>query len=268
MTTPLPEFESPPVDEVALGVDFLPLPNWKVPYSGLFWETIRDRYPSCDVQPTIFNPPEQFGVIPPEIAVRFYHDPNAVRCWFLDDTGNHLVQLQPDKFLRNWRRLTGNEPYPRYSTLRPAFEADWNLFGDFLRAQHLESPQAVQCEVTYINNIERGAGWESFADLSSVTPLWAGTTSGGFLDAPESIGLNLAFPMEEQMGRLRVSIDHAFRVRDGKEILRLQLVARGKPISSSTADILAWLNVGHEWVVRAFADITTSKMHALWGRKQ
>ena len=265
---PLPEFESPPVDEVALGVDFGPIEGWKVPYAGLFWRGIRNEYPHCDVQLPAPQQIEQFPATPRRFGIQLGPaDPNAIRCWFLDEPGNQLIQVQPDRFLRNWRRVKGDETYPRYTTLRPRFERDWARFCEFLQENRLTPPQVMQCEATYLNNIEKGVGWETFADLPNVTPLWSGSGSDGFLPAPESAGISLSYSMDGELGRLRVSLSHAIRVRDGKEILQFELVARGKPASSETADVMSWLDRGREWIVRAFADLTTPAMHKIWRRK-
>jgi hypothetical protein len=38
------DFENPPVIETLLSVQFVPLPNLTLPYIGLFWREVRDRY--------------------------------------------------------------------------------------------------------------------------------------------------------------------------------------------------------------------------------
>jgi hypothetical protein len=53
----------------------------------------------------------------------------------------------------------------------------------------------------------------------------------------------------------------AIRKQDAKEIVRLNLTARGKPVSSTPADILDWFDMGHVWIVQGFTDFTTTKIH-------
>lgn len=52
------------------------------------------------------------------------------------------------------------------------------------------------------------------------------------------------------------------------EILNLNMVARGTPTPSDIDGAIAFLRLGHEWIVRAFAEITTPEMHAKWKRTQ
>jgi hypothetical protein len=89
-----------------------------------------------------------------------------------------------------------------------------------------------------------------------------------FLPSPEAGRIAFNFLMPEQQGRLRVSINQAIRHTDGVDLIVLQLTARGRPKSSEAADIVNWLNLGREWVVRGFTDLTTQSMHKLWEREE
>ena len=118
-----------------------------------------------------------------------------------------------------------------------------------------------------MNHLDRGKGWDTFADLPTLFPCWAGAASGNFLPSPESILFNVSYLMPESQGRLRIALVHAFRPVDAKETLQLTLTARGRPGSGETSDILKWLDLGREWVVRGFTDFTSERMHQLWKRK-
>jgi hypothetical protein len=59
----------------------------------------------------------------------------------------------------------------------------------------------------------------------------------------------------------------AIRRTDAKEILQLNLTARGKPESSTLQHLLDWLDLGHEWIVNGFTDFTTKAMHDHWGKQ-
>jgi len=96
---------------------------------------------------------------------------------------------------------------------------------------------------------------------------WSGGPSGDFLPEPEMVRLNTIFLMPDKRGRLHVIMQPAIRQLDGKEVLQLNLTARGRPKSSTLDDILGWFDLGHEWIVRGFTDFTTREMHTVWRRK-
>ena len=50
-------------------------------------------------------------------------------------------------------------------------------------------------------------------------------------------------------------------------MLLMKLKARGRPDGDGFDGVLRFLNVGREWVVRAFAAVTTPQMHKMWGRR-
>jgi hypothetical protein len=62
-------------------------------------------------------------------------------------------------------------------------------------------------------------------------------------------------------------MDPAFRSTDMKFILNLNLTARGTPAGSTTGELVAWLNLAHEWIVRAFDELTGPTMHDVWRRR-
>jgi uncharacterized protein (TIGR04255 family) len=263
----LPDYDNPPVIETAIGVEFAPLEKWEIPHFGLFWERIQADYPHFEVNPPLVTEVErpQFQSQIPRLEVL---GKPLIRCWFLNERKTELIQVQNDRLIHNWRKVPGTEPYPHYENIRPALERDWQRFCEFLESQRLGEPDVRQCEVSYVNHIDRGEGWQTFADLPTVFPSWVGVTSEDFLPAPESVLFNVSYLMPEKQGRLRISVVHAFRPSDGTETLQLTVTARGKPVSSAFSDVLAWLDLGRYWVVRGFTDFTSATMHQLWRRRE
>jgi len=264
----LPDFLSPPVIETVLGVSFPALPVG-IPHYGLLWGAFRSEYPKFEVHGPIRFEPEQFGAqeAPEAVpAVQVVEQPE-VRCWFLSKSGNHLVQVQRDGFLHNWRKVESEEPYPHYEQIRPIFERDWQILLEFLRREGLELPQVAQCEVTYVNHIERVGEWGDFGRLSNLFPNWC-DRKHSFLPDPDAISFSTRFSMPDNRGRLRVAVRPAIRNTDGKPIFEFRLTARGAPGSSAIADILSWFDLGREWIVRGFADLTSPTAHKYWERTQ
>lgn len=264
-----PDFADPPVTETVLSVEFSPIENWSILSFGLFWAAIQTEYPNYQIVPPLGSAVERFGEEAKEpltLNVEFSMRPE-VRCWFLNEAGTRLIQVQNGRFVSNWRKVLGDEEYPRYSSTRAMFEREWTRFCGFLESQALPQPAVKQCEVSYFNHIERGKGWGDFGDLKEVIPSWSGECSGTFLPTPEAVLLTTRYVMPGDQGRLHVLLQPVIRLADRREVLQLELTARGRPASSDLGAVLAWLDLGREWVVKGFADFTSSKMHQLWERR-
>jgi len=265
---PLPDFTDPPVIETVLGVQFAPLESFSIPHFGLYWAKIRTSYPKCEIQPPLDPVFEEFGIQSRKdlsIGIEIASAP-SLRCWYINETSTQLIQVQRDRFIQNWRKVKGDEVYPRYETLRPSFEREWQRFCEFLEHERLGIPKVNQCEVTYVNHIEPGREWHSYGEIDKVIAYWSGSSLGDFLPEPEMVSLNVTYLMPDKGGRLRVIAQPAIRPRDAKEVLQLNLTARGRPKSSSLDDILDWFDLGREWIVRGFTDFTSREMHRVWGR--
>ncbi len=264
---PLPEFGNPPVFETVLGVQFAPLTGFSILQFGLYWGLISKEYPHSDIKPPLPSIVEEFPKEqkPSSVGIQFMSSPEA-RCWFVDSTETRVIQIQNDRYIHNWRKVRGDETYPRYNRIKPKFVEEWQRFCGFLETQGIPAPEVNQCEVSYVNHIEKGKGWDSFSNLKDVTAYWTGTPSGTFLTEPESVSLVARFLMPDKKGRLHIEMQPAVRRHDATEVLQLNLTARGKPASSSLDDITDWLDLAHEWVVRGFTDFTTGTMHRIWER--
>jgi len=264
--TPLPTYERPPVTETVLGVQFAPLPGFTVAHLGRFWAEIEDTYPTHEIHPPLGPQMEQFEgpPTPSQVRVALTAKPR-VRGWFIDAAGAELIQVQHDWFVRNWRKVTGAERYPGYEDLKPRFEADWRRFTEFLDRKGLGRPEVNQCEVTYVNDIPQGEGWSSLGEAHRVLSSLA-APKREFLVEPEVEIVNATYVMPEKKGRLHVVAQPAVRTYDRQVVLQMTLTARGRPASSSEEDVATWLDLGHEWIVRGFADLTTRPMQDRWGR--
>lgn len=268
MSGPLPEFESPPVVEVALSVQFDRLDTSTVQLA-LAWQRFRSRFGRIEEKPELdpvferFAPPEkrlpgvrfEVGVVP------------GLRFWFLNDDGNELIQVQRDRFVRNWRKTEGRQDYPRYDNLRQAFVEDWTTFADFAAEEVSSELVPNQVEVTYVNIIET----DDTSRLDEVLACVTGTYSDEYLSEPEEAEAQFHFVLNREdgkpWGRLHVVADPAVRAADDQRVLRLSLTARGNPPSRDMEGVMAAMDAGHEAVVRGFTSITTPQMHTRWGRK-
>lgn len=265
----LPEFSNPPVSEVAISVEFHPLEKFKVAHAGRFWAEVADLFPKSDTQLPLVSQPERFGPDAwrhPTVQIEFA-DPAAMRHWFMAEDDHQLIQVQRDRFIFNWRKLTADTPYPRYDkTLRPRFLEEYERFVGFLKKSNVGTPEISQCEITYVNDLAAGSAWETFSDALGLFSPWWHKGTDGFLPRPSHLNLNGAFDMPNEAGRLHFAAERKFRQRDNTEVVQFRLTSRGKPASATIKDAIDWIDGGREWIVRGFADLTSPTAHKMWGR--
>lgn len=273
MHKPLPEFDNPPVVEVALSVQFESLTELRTPQLGLLWSKFRGRFPKLEEQAPLAPMRERFGVAgerKPRVQFEVLREAPVPRCWFLTDDGTELIQVQQDRFVRNWRKVGESGDYPRFDYIRSTFRKDFEEFERFARDEQIGEPHANQCEVTYVNHILAGSGSDNERDPSKILTVFETKYSEEFLPSLEEGRVSGAYVIPgtdgTPLGRLRFSIEPAFRHSDGQQILVLNLVARGQPDGKGMDGIMNFFDTGREWIVRGFAAITTPEMHKIWGR--
>jgi len=265
MTQELPKFENPPVVEVALSVQFDRLEASTTQF-GLAWQRFRDRFGTVEEKPELEPSFERFD--PPKKAVpgvSFKFNAFSVpRLWFLNDSGNELLQLQRDRFVRNWRKTEGQPDYPQYDNLRGAFLADWTQFVSFVSEELRTQPVPNQVEVTYVNIIESIGG-------NSILTCLSETYSDDYLTAAEASEIQLRYVLSDDenrpWGRLHIASAPVVRTVDDEPVVRLSLTARGAPGEKNTDGAMQALDACHVAVVRGFASVTSTQMHSTWGRR-
>jgi len=274
MAAPMPDFRDPPVVEVALSVQFDSLSKLRTPQMGLLWQEFRDRFPKTEEHAPLDMAVERFGAPqrPKGVArIKMLEGPPVPRCWFLNEAGTELIQIQHDRFVRNWRKAGTDAEYPRYEHIRGAFESELRSFSAFVEREQLGAFAPNQCEVTYVNHIVAGKSWTTHAELDRVVTVCRRSFSDPFLDRPEDAGMRLRFLIPDDggqpIGRLHVAIDSGYRTKDDQPLFVLNLTARGAPRGDGLGGVMGFLDLGREWVVRGFASLTTQTMHREWGRR-
>jgi uncharacterized protein (TIGR04255 family) len=274
--TPLPNFENPPVVEVALSVQFEPLPALKVAHLGHLWSAFReDGFTRTEDHGNLesvhepFDPRVYAQGLGIGIKFRSLEVPPVPRVWFLNDAGTELIQVQQDRFIHNWRKAGNDIDYVRYPHVRERFVKSFDRFEAFVAAEKLGQVKPDQCEVTYTNQMVSGEGWETQGELDRVFTFWRSGDSG-FLPPPENASVAIRYLIPDDkgkpIGRLHVDLQPAFRKSDFVPMLILNLTARGAPLGRGPGGVMDFFDLGREWIVRGFAGITTSSMHSEWRR--
>lgn len=270
----LPDFADPPVTEVALGVQFERLTGLRSLQAGLLWHRLKARFPQVqelaplDPATEEFGPPQPFKL---DVRLHILEEPLVPRYWFLNEERTELIQVQQDRFVHNWRKTGEGDRYPRYEHIVGTFEKELEEFRQFLAEENLGTLAPNQCEVTYINDIVAGVGWERYGELGEILTVWSSQYSDRFLAEPESINLAVRYVIPatggQPAGRLTVVVEPAYRILDDKLTYRMTLTARGRPEGSAPGDIRRFFDLGRQWVVRGFTSMTTQKMHEHWERQ-
>ena len=196
----LPEYNRPPVVEVALGVQFHPLVKLRAPHVGLLWQQWRDEYPILDEVPALNPAVEREGPIP-GATFQISAIPPMSRYWFLNADGSRLLQVQRDRLILNWRKVpTGPQAYPRYRTLREECVRRLGQFVDFLSAHNLGELAMTQAELNYINSLPVGAGFERPGELHRVLRALASVEESSPLANPEEVRISQVHRIDSEAG--------------------------------------------------------------------
>jgi uncharacterized protein (TIGR04255 family) len=264
----LPEFTNPPVVEVACGVLFQPLVGFTLPYVGRLWEHYgTDKYPRCQEVAPVLPTIEKYDGTDSADMMSVQHV-LLPRTWFINQDDTALIQVQRDRFLTNWRKVRPSDMYPRFHTVIKDFTTNLELFTAFVTKYGLGLFSPLQYELTYVNHIVKGQGWDNLSDVAELLPDYSWRNSNGrFLPACDRINWVTSFPLPHHSGRLHAKIYSALTAEGGQELIVIEMVARGIDAPPTNNSMSVWFDMAHEWIVRGFADITGSKtQQSIWKR--
>ncbi len=267
-TRVLPDYDNPPVIEVVYGVQFAPL-GLQCPTLGLFWQAVRQEYPSFVEKPPLAPVIERFDPDRrAETQIELTERLPLPRLWFVDRAENWLIQVQDDRFLYNWKKVKDQDVYPRFEVVSTKFFDVWKRFQGFCQNESLPAPLVNQLELTYINHISIADVEVYVRDAGSIFPDMRWRETHGFLPSPETLSWKTSFILPDRQGRLHVSMRHAIRLKDQQPVLLLELTARGMPASKDRDSVRGWFAMAREWIVRGFTDLTDEQAQKKrWGRK-
>lgn len=246
--------EHPPVVEAVLGIQFLPLAKWSLPHFGLFWQVVRSEYSRFEVQePIIAQESVDAGTL------------FGARLWLIDESDAHVLQVQNDRIVLNWRRRGGSS-YPRYHAMRPQIESLWQRLLHFLDQEELGTPQVIRCEFAYVNHIDVAdlmSGGQSFAELF---PYWQGGATD-FLKEGATLAFSNTIALPDNAGQITVAFQPTVSVELKKPVMQLSFSTLTIPPTSDSTAVLAALDLARTWDLRAFKEFTSAGAQEKWGRQ-
>ncbi len=270
----LPNYAHPPLVEVAMSVEFEQPQGFSLPQLGLFWSQLKTDFPRVQAVQPIPSSAKDFeeeGVwLPPQLHLEFSDHP-VCRLQMISEDDQWMCQLQPDRFVINWRKRSSD--YPRYGATLDRFAQIWSTFESLLQSEKFDAPKPRLWELTYVNRIPQGKLWQTVNDFPSVLPgLWGGPfTSIGQLKLN---GLRSQWVWDQQSPRARLFVETlpAQAITPSpNDVLLLKLTARGPIKNESGAGSLeiiqTRLNTGHELIVMMFDAVVSTNAKRDWGRQ-
>ena len=272
--TQLPDFSNPPVTEVVVGFQFNAIGKFVTAHVGLLWDEFKNEFPDAEEHPPVMPAFETFGQSSPLLSGMSFGFPGIFtmqRSFFVNQDKTQIVQVQKDKFLHNWRKTGEGDAYPRFERILHVFQQGLERFTSFVTKWDLGPLEPNQCEVTYINQVPLLAKEEPYAAMTRIFDGLIGHPNMSELGFPNDARLLLRYIIPgvdgDPIGRLTISAEPAKRV-SGDDIIQISLTARGAPMPADVSGVMAFLQEGRIHIVRGFTSITSSNMHAVWGRKQ
>jgi len=264
-----PTFAKPPVVEFSLGAQFDVLSKLSAGHFGQLWNEFGADWTKPGDGPSIQDQFETFGQpatgVPPQLQFRFGPAPTVGRFTLSNDVQDRLLQIQPTRFLLNWKRTESMKP--SYKNLINQFTAMFERLQQFIDTNNLGPLVVNQWEVTYVDSFAKGEYWETSKDWSKILP----GLFGELFDS-DDLELNLerraaqwSFEISPQRGRLHIVGQPGRWPGDSRECLLLTTTARGPVGTNGVATLREGLDLGHDKAVTAFLEIVNSELHPQWG---
>ncbi len=264
----LPDFENPPLTEVVCGISYKPIEKLTAAHIGVLWGMFQPDYPKVEEHPPIPLAIELFEPrIITEPEIEFTSFAPLPREMFISSDDIFVIQIQRDRFVFNWRKLTDKDSYPRYPLVIAKFEENLAVFEGLLEQSDFEA-EPIQYELTYTNHIPIGDLWQDTGDIGGIFPFITPSIDGNILRRPEHVNLKLTFVLPDKVGRLHATIrSNAIRRSDNKPMIAFEMTVRGPGTGHSKEGRRAWFDLARTWIVKGFTDLTSSEAHeTLWGR--
>ena len=255
---PTIKYQNPPINEIVCGIRFDTIKPLQSAHLGLLWQKFMPDFPNTEDNNLI-------GLVSGEELV----DPNKFplpRVWFIHKDENELIQVQRNWFCHNWRSIRPSNEYPGYEKVVENFENYLLHFQAFLAEEDLGNLVAKEYELTYIDFIPKGQGWENPDDLAKVFPsLLSGTRQSILLNNVIGINWQTILGLPNNSGQLAIAIRNAQRVSDNQQLLQLEFKALS---NQPYQPMRAWFDAAHNAITQLFSNLVSEEIQKkFWGRK-
>lgn len=258
----LPEFDSPPINELVLGVQIARPRAYDDRLVNETWNLFSDEYPRFQEVARLEPVFEVFGNRTGlGLNLDIQLGPVGKRYWFLAEDDSHLIQFQDDRLFVNWRQARlGEQTYPRFHVVFPRFINALTKVRGFYAAKG-EAFVVNQAEITYVNVIPLG---------ESAISDWLRVVQTPFPISVDGLQASFSETVHGNDNRPHARLHHRFDLvaltKDGSAALKVELTYRGAPKDVDDALNLVW--AGRDRIVRRFTEMTTDHAHETWRRRR
>ncbi len=239
------KFENPPLTELVLGIQF---PTNLLTSNDIFnfYKILEEEFPVIQEHPLL----PAFVEDGDESTLITFQQLSGTRKFFISESGEHLIQLQPNRIIFNWRKsANGNEnQYQNYLSVLDNF---------FNVLKKLDSNQPFfeevnQYEITCFDqfvlsdlNLELEECYSAFNLFSINYPI-------------KSLDCTFQLKSPELGGVTYVALRSAKRNEDQQDLIILETTCRGFQ-GSGIENIHDWLTKAHDHLVNTFVNLISDK---------
>ena len=262
------DFARPPVEEVVLSVLFQSLDKLLAPHLGEIWQEFKkDGFMRIMEQPPVLSPVEIFPNAS-QAAPSHINIPLLPRTWFIHANGSQILQVQRDRFTFNWRKTESDPKYPGFSYIFERFEGFYNCFKRIIEALKVGEVTPSQYELTYIDQLFRGDGWNTLDDIGKIyKPFLDSQQSDSFWSGAEFVIFRSTFPIQDLHGRLHLAISNRVKMPEQRQTLQTDFTVRGFP-ENTEFEMSMWFKSAHNQIREKFASLFTENIQTqVWERK-
>ena len=264
------DFSNPPVAEVALDIQFKPIAGINL-HLGKLKELFSKTYPKHQEQtPLLDNLADLNGMN--QFSFGLAGLPEVRRQWYISQDDSRLLQLQENRLVCNWRKI-GDITYVEYENLKKEFADNISIFNKYLADAKLGTIEPNCWEVTYINHIDflpNNTSYEMFANtfkvIANEKPTISGVGAGTIFWST-----NHNYPDDNKpYGKFVITAEQATKLATKENIVIFRLSLKGSVKQDWPDKIhgcLDSLDAGRSIITKTFRDLTTEKMHKIWGIK-
>lgn len=245
------KFKRPPLIEVVFGMN-IEIPEFSLIHFGLYWETIKERFPT---------PVETFGEL--TLTEDYSYTPSFPTGWFLSPEENKLIRLTEDYFSYHYRYV--NEDYQHFEKLFQEFSNEWSNIESWWSGISEKSIKIENYSLQYINLIDKKSDWKEFEDNKKIFNFDGHIKTS--LGLPTTYSSETKFNLVENLGTLIVSLEQR-KLENSKAETEQVIVFTLSVISSQVGDSFSedWFYSSHNSIIQSFLDLTTKEAQDTWGR--